>query len=217
MFDSEKQKPKRLPEANPPEPGKDSADPADLLLTIAMANVVILAGIVVSLVIGYDHSQVDEMPAPFWIVFAIVIGAGFAFSLSGDIAGKFMRTFFSSDATLKIPQAWLKVLVYVLTVATIAIVGYAVNTTGGSAASPFTPFLTAPAIFAPFMARRWESIIFIGAAVTAAIWITQGGEPFAPAHAQVYSAVSTALIVIAAVMAAARRRLGIDGHLPAGP
>lgn len=215
MFDLSKKKPKGLPEANPPETGEDPADPGDLLLTIAAANVVMLGGIVVSLAFGYQESQLSEMPASFWIVFAAVIGIGGIASLSGVIAGKLLRSFLSIDVTLNLPKAILKITVYILTIATIAVLGYAVNTTGGSASSPFTPFLTAPAVFAPFMARRWESIIFIGAAVIVAIWVTEGGESFATAHGEVYSAVSTALIVIAAIMASARRALGIDGHPPA--
>jgi hypothetical protein len=215
MFFSPKKKPRRLPEANPPDSGEDPADPGDLLLTIAAANVVMLGGIVVSLAFGYHESQLNQMPALFWIVFAAVIGIGGIASLSGVIAGKLLRSFLSIDVPLNLPKGILKIAVYILTIATIAVLGYVVNTTGGSASSPFTPFLTAPAVFAPFMARRSESIIFIGAAVIVAIWITEGGEPFATANGEVYSAVSTALIVIAAIMAAARRALGIDGHPPA--
>lgn len=215
MFDSSENKPKGLPEANPPDAGEDPADPGDLLLTIATANVVMLGGIVISLAFGYGHSQLNEMPATFWIVFAAVIGIGAIASLSGVIAGKLLRLFLGINVTLNLPKGLLKVVVYILTIATIAVLGYAVDTTGGSASSPFTPFLTAPAVFAPFMARRWESIIFIGAAVIVAIWVTEGGESFAAANGAVYSAVSTALIVIAAIMAAARRALGIDGHPPA--
>lgn len=215
MFDSSEKKPKGLPEANPPESGEDPADPADLLLTIAISNVVMLGGIVISLAFGYDRSQLDEMPALFWIVFAVVIGIGGVAALSGDIAGRLARASFGINATLYVPKGLAKVLVYALTIATIGVVGYAVETTGGSASSPFTPFLTAPAVFAPFMARRWESIIFIGAAVIVAIWVTEEGDPFLTANGAVYAAVSTALIVIAAIMAAARRALGVDGHPPA--
>lgn len=214
MFESGDKKSKSLPEANPPAAGKDQADPADLLLTIAMANLVMLAGIIISLAVGYKRSQLSEMPLPFWVVFGAVIGIGLIASLSGSIAGGFTRAAFGISANLSLPEWLSKGLVYVLTIATIAALGYAVKATGGSAASPFTPFLTAPAVFAPFMARRWESIIIIGVAVIAAIWITDAGDSFASANPAVYSAVSTAFIVIAAIMSAIRHALGIDGHPP---
>jgi hypothetical protein len=133
---------------------------------IVVGNVVIFGSVLAGMRLGGFRDK--SLPEAFWIAEAIIVGVGAVTAWPEDaarlwftIAQKNYDPSTRMAALTKARDRLQGYVVYVLTATGLFALAQLVNHTGGIAASPFLPFLTAPALFGPFVAKGGKAVFTI--------------------------------------------------------
>lgn len=211
------------------QPGEESQDgspdgvdltPSDQLFSVFITNLILIAGVWASFEYGYRGHPPSLPLWVYWMEGVIVVGSG-ALALFDSWWPQLRHILTKVPAvrpSQEIPVVALKVTLFALTIANVVVLWKLADRTGG-VISPYTTFLTAPAIFAPFIAIRWRTIGFLSAAVIAGLWLLialHSPEARSPEH-WVYAGVASLMIAIAAFVSSVRRQVESTGEPITGP
>jgi hypothetical protein len=97
----------------------------------------------------------------------------------------------------------LKVSVFALAGAYIFVLWRLAEETGG-VVSPFAPFLTAPALFAPFVTKNWRTILVLSAVVTLAIFLSHETSTLKLDSLWPYKGTAGVMVLLAGLLTALR-------------
>jgi hypothetical protein len=148
--------------------------PSDQLLSIAVVNFILFVTIWAALKEGYE--QTPEIPG--WVIALAVgmIGAPGLLATSDSWLPGLVRIIKGRDSengqAPVLSERLLKPAVFICTGVTLLVLWQVTDCTDG-VAGPFVPFLTAPAVFSPFVARNPLPIGGLSIAVVACIVILQ--------------------------------------------
>lgn len=151
-------------------------DPLFQVQLIVVGNIVILVAALIALEEGHfkDHS----IPASFLIPELCIIALGCAAAytnLGGRLLAWLGRMSYEPSEGMRrwmrSREPLLRVLVFAFTAVAVFALVRLVEHTGGIVSSPFVPFLTTPALFGPFVAKRKEAVMLIVVAVAVVVLV----------------------------------------------
>lgn len=142
---------------------------------IVAGNLVIAASVVTGILVGKFANP--TIPPGFWVpeVVIVLIGVAIAFTnVPEHISAWAAQTKYTPSKGIvrweKRRAPALPVLVYVFSGVALFALAALVDDTGGVVASPFVPFLTTPALFGPFVAKRKSAAFFIVVVVAVVVF-----------------------------------------------
>lgn len=151
-----------------------SLTPSDQLLSLFVVNVILILWVWSSFALLYTPQAPTLQNWMYWLEGSIVVAAG-ALALYDswwprlrDIVRGERGEEVSRQKPAELNIHFLKVVVLVLTALNILVLWRLADSTGG-VISPYAPFLTAPAIFAPFVTKNWKTILALSATVALAL------------------------------------------------
>jgi hypothetical protein len=191
---------------NPPakrSPGSNGLTPSDQLVGIFLVNFVISLWVAIAFATWYKtHPQLPGWM--YWVEIGILASSfGLAtfdswWPRTKDLSAGEKRS------TVVNPNIYvLKVAVFALAGAYIFVLWRLAEETGG-VISPFAPFLTAPALFAPFVTKNWKTIVALSAVVTLAIFLSHETSTLKLDSLWPYKGTAGVMVLLAGLLTALR-------------
>jgi len=192
--------------------------PSDQLLSIGSVNFILFVAAFVCLKYGYHpHGPVLPHWVPAAAALIIVLPAGLCTADSWWPSLRKIIGFPRKGSGPAVPEVVLKAAVFFFSAATILVLWMLVDRTGG-VGGPFVPFLTAPAVFSPFVARNPWPIAGLCIAVVVAIAILSPAQAEAFIAADwTYKGVAVMMILIAGALTVIRLSVEARGGPLTGP
>ncbi len=191
--------------------GTGGLEPKDQLLAIFVVNVILAVWV------GMSFSRFHE-PAPIlptWMYWAeaVVLVLSAALSLMDAWWPRLRRVAEDRDGpeSIDVNESLLKVMVIALTALDILILWRLAEETGG-VLSPYAPFLPAPAIFASFVTKKWQTIVALSIAVAIFIWFSTMEIPHPLPDIQAYQGSAAVMVILAGLLSAIRARVAGTGQ-----
>jgi hypothetical protein len=128
-----------------------------------------------------------------------------------------LRKIWEDDGTdraarqIKVNTTVLKAVVFVVTVLDIVVLWRLAEQTGG-VLSPYAPFLPAPAIFASFVTKKWETILALSLAVAIAIGFSTIEVPEPLPDIKAYQGSAAVMVILAGMLSALQARFASTGE-----
>jgi hypothetical protein len=191
-------------------PPKGGLTPSDQLLAIFVVNLILVAWVAASFSGFYDAPRPHLPGWMFWVE-GLVLGSAILLAswprLRGIAEGR-------GDGDPPPPEVNLYVLkgaVFVLTALDVLILWRLAEETGG-VLSPYAPFLPAPAIFASFVTKKWETIVGLSIAVAISIALSSFRVPNPFPEVEVYQGSAAVLVILAGTLNALQARVASTGQ-----
>jgi len=141
---------------------------------IVAGNVVITLAVIAGL--RWGHFKDSNLPAVFIVPELFAIAVGILTAFPEHIESWIIALGRGPYKPSGVMQKWLdkrdnaqRYIVYLLSLLVVIALAALVLETGNISASPFVPFLTAPALFGPFVAKGWGPVVALVGAVALTI------------------------------------------------
>jgi hypothetical protein len=172
-------------------------------------NLILLVWVVVSFLWFYEPTPV----LPDWIYGAesLVLVSAVVLAMWPRLKRIAEGGDHDSEAPLDINILVLKGAVFVLTALDIVVLWQLAESTGG-VLSPYAPFLPAPAIFASFVTKKWETIAGLSLAVALAIAFSSLEVPEPLPDIAAYQGSAAVMVILAGVLSALQARVASTGQ-----
>jgi hypothetical protein len=190
--------------------------PSDQLLSIAVVNLILFMTIWAALKEGYE--QAPEIPGwVIWLAVGAIAAPGLLATSDSWLPGlaRIIRGRDPENGQAPvISERFLKPAVFVFTGVTLMVLWQVTDCTDG-VAGPFVPFLTAPAVFSPFVARNPLPIGGLSISVVACIVFLQTPPPQSLLTPEdwTFKLVAGMMIAIAAALTIVRLRVERGGPI----
>lgn len=198
-----------MPSQNPNNKG---LTPSDQLLGIFAVNFIIVAWVGIAFVFWYE--TYPDIPLWIYVAEAGILIVSLLSSVLDAVLVRLINIALgrSNDglSAISSDSFILKFVVVALTVLYIFVLWRILEETGG-VASPFAAFLTAPALFAPFVTRNWQTILLLSVLVTAAIVISSETSRLGLDSTWPYKGTAAVMVILAGVLTAIRMWVAIRG------
>jgi hypothetical protein len=185
------------------EPSSNGLTPSDQLVGIFLVNAVISAWVGIAFASWYD--AYPHLPKWMYAAEAVILVASFALATFDAWWPKVanVSTGEKVGGSVSLDIRVLKVAVVVLAAAYIFVLWRLSEETGG-VVSPFAPFLTAPALFAPFVTKNWKTIVVLSIVVTIAIAISHKTSTLELNSLWPYKGTAAVMVLLAGLLTALR-------------
>lgn len=194
-----------------PAPNNRSLTPSDQLLGIFIVNLIIVIWVGVAFAAWYEH--LPELPEWIYWVEGLILALSIGLALF-DVWWPRVRDLGigpnEGPESVNVNIWVLKVSVFALTGLYIFVLWRLGEETGG-VVSPFAPFLTAPALFAPFVTRNWKTIIGLSLLVTVAIGFSEKTSTFQLDGLWPYKGSAAVMVLLAGTLTALRMNVSKRG------
>lgn len=195
-----------------PEPlNNRSLTPSDQLLGIFAVNAIIVGWVATAFVAWYD--PYPHIPPWMYVTEVAILFLSSALALIDTWWPRVRKIGLGSDGEpdpVNVNVVVLKVAVFALTLAYIFVLWRLAEETGG-VISPFAPFVTAPAVFAPFVTKNWKTIIALSLLVTLAIFVSDKTETLSLRSLWPYKGTAAVMVLLAGVLTALRMGVAKKG------
>lgn len=189
-----------------------SLAPSDQLLAIFAVNVILVAWVAYSLVVCYE--EIPHLPKwIFWAEGAVLVISG-PLSLLDTWWPRLKGIAEDRDGgreLLDVNVNVFKAAVFALTVVDVVVLWRLAESTGG-VLSPYAPFLPAPAIFASFVTKKWQTILGLSIGVAIAIGVSTIEVPHEYADLLAYQGSAAVMVILAGLLSALRARVAQTGQ-----
>lgn len=198
----------------PEDSSKKGLTPSDQLLGICAVNAIIVVWVGVAFVTWYD--EYPSIPIWIYVAEAAIVVLSFFFSVLDAVAIRLINLVSGNSDNGKSPLSenslFLKFAVAGFTVLYIFVLWRILEETGGLV-SPFAPFLTAPALFAPFVTRNGWTIVALSLLVTAGILISSESSTLGIESTWPYKGTAAVMVLLAGLLTVIRLRVRAKGPL----
>lgn len=192
-------------------PNNRGLTPSDQLLGIFVVNFIITVWVAVAFTFWYD--SFPHLPTWIYIAEASILVASFVLANFDTLFAKLWDLLRGGDgkpATVNANETVLKVAVFALTLLYIFVLWRIGEETGG-VISPFAPFVTAPALFAPFVTKNGKTIIALSILVTIAIVFSEKTSTLELESLWPYKGTAAVMVLLAGVLTALRMQVAKQG------
>lgn len=179
--------------------------PSDQLFAIFVVNIILVGWVWLSFTEFYNSDPPNLANWIYWAEGITVIGAG-AMSLLDSWWPRLRRIAddgASSTAPLNVNVNLLKGAVFAFTILDIVVLWRLSEETGG-VLSPYAPFLPAPAIFASFVTKKWQTILGLSLLVAVAIGLSTLKVPSPLPDLHSYQGSAAVMVILAGLLSALR-------------
>jgi hypothetical protein len=198
-------------QSSPGVPNNRGLTPSDQLLGIFAVNFIIVVWVGIAFAAWYD--PYPHLPKWMYGAEAFILILSFALALfdSWWPRVKDLGLGPNEGPVSANVNIWvLKIAVFGLTLLYLFVLWMLAEETGG-VVSPFAPFLTAPALFAPFVTKNWKTIIALSLLVTAAIAFSNQTDTLMLEALWPYKGTAAVMVLLAGMLTALRMRVAKKG------
>jgi hypothetical protein len=195
-----------------PEPQNNrSLTPSDQLLGIFAVNFIIVSWVAIAFLAWYD--SYPHIPPWMYGSQTAILVLSFALATFDSWWPRVRDLGLGPEGdpvSVNANIVVLKIAVLGLTLLNIFVLWRLAEETGG-VISPFAPFLTAPAVFAPFVTKNWKTIIALSLLVTLAIGLSDKTDTLSLEGIWPYKGTAAVMVLLAGVLTALRMRVAKKG------
>lgn len=193
-------------------PNNKGLTPSDQLLGIFAVNFTIALWVGIAFVAWYD--SIPDIPKWIYAAEGVILAVSFLFSVLDVVILRFRNIGEGvpndDPPSVSVNVLFLKIAVIALTVLYVFVLWRLSEETGG-VVSPFAPFLTAPALFAPFVTRNGATILILSIFVTLAIFVSSKTGTLGIDSTWPYKGTAGVMVLLAGVLTALRMRVAKKG------
>jgi hypothetical protein len=193
---------------------RDRYEKNDQLFIVALSHAVLVIGVVVIMTLTFRGEADEPVPVTFWLTEIAIIAICLLSLIEWRVAGRVINRYVPRDVVISvlggfraegIGDAVRGVILLAVSFAQFFALGALLHRTGGPIDSPFAQLGLAIAIFTPFIANNWLTMVVVVSSTmvfyVVLVWVDGFADPHDPRPAPgAYIAVNLLILLAATVL-----------------